>query len=389
MMNPDISLQIIQNKVILLISPQSWGSLYISKNHYALELAKNNIVYFLCPQTQSLDSSYEVHLKSSDESENLFIVYHKLFFPFQIKFHCRPIFKWLMRIHTGKILKKINREIDIVWSFDLGNYFPFSFFSKVPLKIFHPVDEPLNEDARASALDSDVIFSVTHEILAKYKEYHVPKHFINHGLSSSFLNIDHSVSSKDSKEPIRVGISGNLRRNDIDREVLLKIFKKHPEIIFDCWGEYQSSKKINSKIDHETEIFIDHLKSIKNVRLHGILNPDELARAYINIDAFLICYDVKRDQSKGTNYHKVMEFISTGKVIISNNITTYNKLPNLVQMVASRESNQLLPDLFSQVINNLKHHNAAHFQNERIEFSRNHIYSNQLLLIDQKLKTII
>ena len=83
-MNPDLALQILKKKVILLISPQPWGSLYISKNHYALELSKNNIVFFLCPQSQALHSNYKIQIKPSGESDNLYIVYHKLFFPFQI-----------------------------------------------------------------------------------------------------------------------------------------------------------------------------------------------------------------------------------------------------------------------------------------------------------------
>ena len=71
-----------------------------------------------------------------------------------------------------------------------------------------------------------------------------------------------------------------------------------------------------------------------------MMNPEELAVAYQNADAFLICYDVIKDQSKGTNYHKVLEFISTGKVVISNNITTYYNNPHFVQMVKESDNNK-------------------------------------------------
>lgn len=38
------------NKTILIISPEPWGKMMISKHHYALELAKlGNEVYFLNP----------------------------------------------------------------------------------------------------------------------------------------------------------------------------------------------------------------------------------------------------------------------------------------------------------------------------------------------------
>jgi hypothetical protein len=68
------------------------------------------------------------------------------------------------------------------------------------------------------------------------------------------------------------------------------------------------------------------------------------------MDAFLICYDIEKDQSGGTNYHKIMEYMCTGKVIIGNNITTYKNKPELVQMVNERDNNRELPALFDHVI---------------------------------------
>ena len=54
-----------------------------------------------------------------------------------------------------------------------------------------------------------------------------------------------------------------------------------------------------------------------------MVSPENLAKDIQQVDAFLICCDVDKDQSKGTNYHKILEFISTGKIIISNNFNVY------------------------------------------------------------------
>ena len=182
----------------------------------------------------------------------------------------------LMSIQTRRILKKINRKIDIVWSFDLGNYFPFSFFSKLPIKIFHPVDEPSNNEAIVSAENADVIFSVTNEILEKYKRFNVPKHFVNHGVSESFLNLA-PLLAKSKRDKIHVGISGNLRRRDIDREITLTILKQQPNIFFDCWGEYQTHSNATDNENIEADDFIGALLALPNVKLHGMMNPEELA----------------------------------------------------------------------------------------------------------------
>jgi hypothetical protein len=96
------------------------------------------------------------------------------------------------------------------------------------------------------------------------------------------------------------------------------------------------------------------------------------------MDAFLICYDILKDQCHGTNYHKVMEYLSTGKVIVSNNITTYSTLPNLIEMTASRTQNNDLPTLFKQVVSNLQHYNQPNFIKLRQEFALSNLYSNKI-----------
>ena len=386
-MKHNSDLTILKNKVILLISPQPWGSLFISKNHYAIELAKSNIVYYLCPQPIIKTSSKKVDVKSLDGIENLYVVEHQLFFPFQLKFHFSKLFHFLMFIQTKRILKKINRKIDIVWSFDLGNYFPFAFFSKLPLKIFHPVDEPLNKEAISSAKGADVIFSVTKEILSKYEMYNLPSYFINHGVEASFIKSSNFFNQQD-KLQLRVGFSGNLRRKDIDREILLNIINNNPTVQFDCWGDFENRNNLSDIENKSTDDFIEKLSSKKNIHLHGLLNPSQLAEAYQQVDAFLICYDVIKDQSKGTNYHKILEFVSTGKIIISNNVTTYQNFPALVQMVDERTNNQKLPILFKQVINNLNHYNSIEFQQKRISFATENTYENQINRIDNHLMTL-
>ena len=176
----------LKDKTILLISPQSWGDMYLSKHHYAIELARyGNQVYFLNPPNKNLDQS--ITITPSNYQPDLYIIDHKLNFPYDIKFHAIQLFHWFIQSHIKKILKAVSKPIDIVWSFDLGNIYPFKFFPKTAYKIFHPVDEPNNKAAIASALGSDILFSVTIEILNKFPFDNANKFFINHGISKDFL----------------------------------------------------------------------------------------------------------------------------------------------------------------------------------------------------------
>lgn len=104
------------------------------------------------------------------------------------------------------------------------------------------------------------------------------------------------------------------------------------------------------------------------------------------MDLFLICYDVRKDQSRGTNYHKIMEYLSTGKVIVSNNVTTYAGLPELVQMVEDREHNRRLPALFHTVARGLTIANSPELQQKRRAFAEDNTYHKQLDRIERFLE---
>ena len=157
-------------------------------------------------------------------------------------------------------------------------------------------------------------------------------------------------------------------------------------MIFECWGAHQlTDANLSGSADEETDAFIAELLQTSNVLLHGAVTPAILAAEIQYMDAFLICYDVQKDQSKGTNYHKVMEFISTGKIVVANNITTYKNRPDLVQMVPEREHNKMLPGVFKEVINSLAHYNAETAQENRKKFARENTYNNQLMRIENFL----
>jgi hypothetical protein len=372
----------LKNKTILIISPQAWGHMYLSKHHYAITLAKlGNTVYFLNPpELENAKQAGEIEISTSYTHHNLFLINHRLRFPFLLKFHAISFFHWLMGFHIKRIMKKIGKPVDIIWSFDQQNLYPYKFFGNKPFKIFHPVDEPSNKQALKAAKGSQLILSVTSEILEKYKVFQQPGHLINHGVGDDFLSV---ARNNPDKKNIHVGLSGNLLREDIDRETLLKIIDQNPSVIFEYWGPYSLvNNNIGGSRTDATKTFISLLQQ-RGVIFHGPANPAQLARELQRMNAFLICYDVKKDQSRGTNYHKIMEYVSTGKVIISNNITAYLDKPALVQMIRSRDNNRALTHLFKNVIQNLDYHNSPALEKLRKEYANQNTYSKQISRIEK------
>jgi hypothetical protein len=368
------------NKVILILTPQAWGKMKLAKHHYAIELAKaGHEVYFLNPPDNhrwSLDRK-RIRIKPDEHQRGLFIIDQQLYFPYRIKFHARKIYNQLIKKQIRDILWAVHKPIDIIWSFDIGNLFPLSFFDNKIFKIFHPVDEPTDNNALIAASGANVLFSVTREIINKYKDFQIPAEFINHGLPDEFIGI--RLNQPPKGQPINVGLSGNFLRPDLDRKILLQIVRGNPECRFHLFGIYMAAdSNIGSSDDVETKAFIDRMQDFINVEFHGVLKTKDLAVALNRMDALLICYDMQLDQSKGTNYHKVMEYLSTGKVIISNNITTYQEYPDLIRMNESRENNQLLPALFRETVTNLYKWNSDLLMNQRKSFANKNTYRDQL-----------
>ena len=381
------------NKVILILTPQSWGKMLLAKHHYAIELAKRgNEVYFLNPPDNENWSwrgrKKRISIETLSNHSNLYIIHQQLFFPYRLKFHARALYNGLIKKQIRDILLTIPGKVDLVWSFDLGNLFPIEFFNKSTLKVFHPVDEPGDSNAILAAAGADILFSVTNEIIGKYKSFGIPAYFINHGLADEFTHSSNNRKIPDNQ--IHVGLSGNFQRPDLDRRILMQIILENPEVIFHFYGSYKNShSNIGASSDQETKTFIDYLLRSGNVEMHGVLNTADLAKALNQMDALLICYDLKRDQSKGTNYHKVMEYLSTGKVIISNNITTYHNYPELIRMTDSRQNNDALPALFKETLDNLQKWNEGYLANLRSSFARDNTYKKQLDRIEGHIFDLI
>lgn len=337
-----------------------------------------NTVYFMNGPRRSGNYKAGEIIVSPTEYDGLYLLEHKLFYPVVLKHYAKFLHYLLLKIHLGNVIDKIGK-VDIIWSFDVSNTLPLSLFKKKDaFKIFMPVDEPKMPQGAAGAKGADVVFSVTQEILDKYKEYNIPKMFVNHGVLDRFIaKEDVWVNSKE----LNVGLSGNFLRPDIDWSCLMKIVENHSNVLFNFFGAFDAvNSNLSNTISDELIVVKEKLKSKKNVIIHGVVPNIKLSDELNKMDAFLICYDVAKDQSGGTNYHKVLEYMATGRVIVSNNITTYAKTntPSLIEMPAEK-NNSRLPDLFRKVIENVEYYNSADMFARRKEYASQHTYHRNIL----------
>lgn len=355
--------------------------MFISKHHYAVELAKagNTVYYMEGPLWPQGNIGKTVVKLEPTEFDNLHVIRHWLPYPAFIKHKFEWLHLLLIKKHIDKVLKHIGRKVDVVWSFDISNTLPLSAFPADMVKIFMPVDEPKKRNYIEGAKTAQAIFSVTQEILDMYKPSGVPEKFLNHGVADAF--IVQEISDK-VNTPVNVGLSGNFLRPDLDWDTILAVISNHPDVVFNFYGTTSTDGANLTAVKHlNLDPALEQLKIMPNVQLHGLVNKERLTIELKRMDAFFICYDIDKDASSGTNYHKVLEYLATGKVIVSNNITTYANTPELLSMPQERNNGKLVA-LFGDVIKNLDKYNSYERQKARIDFAKHHTYTSNIKKIE-------
>jgi hypothetical protein len=375
-----------KNKTILIISPNEWGNLYISKHHYAIELSKKgNSVFFLNPPNHNLKTKIEI---IQTEYPNIKVVNYKTFFPYKIRFHLRFLYDFLMNIQIKRILKKINSKIDIVWCFDFNLFSDLKVFN-ADFKIYHPVDPVIYKHQILPAKTADILISVSEKILLNFKNIKTKSIFINHGIEENFKIIAENnlkIQYKNNSNKIKTGYFGNLTRPVINEKITRQIITENQNIDFYFWGPYNSEN--NNLGGSEREIpFIEFLKIQKNVFLQGIKSKTDLVKEIENIDVFMLIYNEDKATSDRSNSHKLIEYLSTGKVTVANQFETYIPYKDYIVMPENDDDNEI-PGLFKKVISNLDFYNSPELQRKRIEYALENTYEKQIDRIEKILTEI-
>jgi hypothetical protein len=333
---------------VLLISPQHWGTMRVTKHHYANELAKlGHEVFFLEPTQASWKWNQTSFVITPSDAEGVKLVKQQINVPYNLKFHIKGLYDWFIKRHIKKLEKQLG-PFDLVWTFDLNNAMPLNNFSKTARKIFFAADWPLNSDALKAAEGANLLVSVAQEILDQYSNKH-KKLLVSHGVAHCFLEAGRLPFIKND-DKFRIGMSGNFLRKDIDRPVLIDVLVSLPNILFECYGAFEpESCNLGGAYDFETISFIKTLRSLPNVALHGMVSPEKLAIELRRMDAFLICYDVAKDQSKGTNYHKIAEYLVYGRPIVSNFVSAYDFEMSGVVMAVDNDKSRHFKELISNL----------------------------------------
>lgn len=359
--------------------------MHVSKHHYAVELAQQgNTVFFLNPP--NISKGVQVRIVEHEDIPHLFIVDYNLFFPSILRFHARKLYDFLLTFCIKKILKTIALPIDILWCFEPNLFSNFKHF-KAQFTIYHLVDL-VHSHQIAVAQTADLVLCVAQQYLDAFVHTGKPTLLVNHGLSAVFAelaqkNIPQIDTFQDTKR-LKIGFIGNFASGALCFELFEKLVRRYANIDFYFWGSYEvkDNNLGGSENNQALTDIVNFLKTAPNAYLKGITATNDLAAAMQTIDAFILPYLYASRDYQPTNSHKILEYLSTGKTIVSTFIDRYKDEKDLLLMTTQNATEDDFMLLFDQMLQDINIHNAPEAQQKRINFALENTYLKQIEKIE-------
>lgn len=358
-------------KLIVIFSPQDWGHIQISKHHYALELAKDNTVLFITAPEKNLGLAYNF---INVAGTSIQLLRYEIPIPYLLKFKWPYLYKQASERRLKNLLSETFQDIELCIDFGCYNFLGNLNFVKAKNKIFFPVDD--HQNLKICLRGADKFYTVSTNVFEKFKAKGYSGIFVNHGLGASFAarairNLEMANKHTNAQKKIRIAYSGNLFIPFLDIPVISKVIRENPEVEFHFFGssEYNSANCLHVQ-------WFDFLQNSQNLKLRGFLNNDDLAEELNEMDGCILCYRPDYVNYHGENSHKVLEYLSTGKVLVSTYLSLYAESDLLI--MSPKDRNDLFPDLFKTVINNLDRCNSEEMREKRMKFALDNTYKKQI-----------
>jgi hypothetical protein len=365
------------SKNIVLISPEPWDGFKVSKHHYAEELGRigHRVLFVEPPNREGLKAALEVR---ETETPGVSVISYQTWFPYKLKFHARALFDLCMRRQAHFIREAIGMPIDVVWDMDITYNFVDLRVLGAGFNIFHPVD-PDDNIARFGNKGADLVLTVAQAIVDPLGAGLRNAYVVPHGLGRHYEVFGRSIIEfplpiASSLRP-RVAYVGNLDRDDIDWPIILEMASQRPDIEFWLIGPHHRAR-CNSAFAA--------IVGRENCRLPGLMNSKQILELAPTIDVWLACYDPGKSVRAGMNSHKVLEYLATGRSVLSNRFDAL-AWTDLVAMPESF-SNQILPQLLTEMLADREANNAPVRQRNRAIHALQFTYAAHLHKINNLIR---
>ena len=364
----------LKDKNILLISPENWGEVFVSKHHYATHLAKRrNKVFFLNPPS----NEYRI---DATKYPNVWSVQYKGFIK-GLRFFPSLFQQILVKKELEVLEEKCGVVFDILWSFDNSVFYSLKSLPSSILKISHIVD--LNQDfqTKKAAKSADFCFCTTESIYQRLKKYNSRTFKVNHGVLYN-ESLENTNTALPGKNKVKAAYVGNLSMHYLDWELLYEVSSHYTHVDFIFIGPEGKSNlsktggvnKWREKVKKQDNCFF-----LPPVRATDI--PVFLKAA----DLLLICYQEKYHREQA-NPHKMMEYLLSGKTVVCTYTAEYKDLSKR-GLISMCERNKSFKLVFEAILVGLADWNAVIKQKQRQEYALSHTYDMQIKRIESLINS--
>lgn len=353
-------------KRILLMSPEPWEGLHMSKHHLSQALAaKGNHVYFVDPPKPGTTGTSIVA-----KGDVKVIRYNH----WLRGINKMPVVvnRWYYRRLIDGWANLTGGPFDIIWNFDTSRMQAFP--SGTEYKLLHLADYDILYIGKGLIPSADIVFT-TCQVVADEVAPRTAARTVNvgHALDARWLEHMDGLAERPSRKPKRIVFMGQLAITYNDWEGFEEIASTHPNLLFDFIGPY--------KVDFPEPAF-HRLRALPNVHMPGLKSKDELVPIVRAADLLFFGFRSASRAKERANPHKVLEYLSTGNPIVGSWTMEYAERQHLLTMAPEGAS---LNRAFNQALANYDELDAPERRRERIAFAKERSMPALITRIEQEL----
>lgn len=345
---------------ILLISPEPWEGHFVSKHHYACELARRgHVVLFHGPP----DATGPLRLVPVTDGPGDLRVLHGPRVAPGLRFLPGPLRRWLEARWLGQVEALAGAPVNVVWNFENSRFFDMGFAGS-RLKIYQQVDLNQNFHPGLAAQSADITLALNAPIVNRLRSLGVdkPVHLVSHGLTVATAQ---PAPPDLPKDRIHAAYIGNLGIAYLDVDAFAHVVRAHgPRVVFHLFGRFTQATPLWQA-----------LAGLENVIWYGWQDPQVVYRHLAAMDIAMVIYRTQMDPEQISNSHKVLEYLHSGAVIASSFLSDYKDRPDLIEMAPLGGN---YPDLFASVVARLDSLNTLEQRHRRKAYALDHTYPRKL-----------
>lgn len=356
----------LRDKRIILFSPEPWVGLHMSKHHLSQALAKRgNTVVFVDPprpgnsgmRTEQVDGVTVVRYRHWLRGVNRLP---------------KAVNQWYYRRLIKRIAAHTGGSFDIIWCFDTSRmqWFP----EGVGYKLLHLADYDILYIGRGLIPTADIVLTtgqvVADEVAPRTKARTVN---IGHALDERWLKGGDELADRGSRAPQDVVFAGQLAIDYNDWEGFHRIAATHPDLRFTFIGPFDPVFP---------EPAFHALRALPNVKFTGLKTKDEMIPMVRAADILLFGFRSNIRAKERANPHKVLEYLSTGNVIVGSYTMEYVGREHLMCMAPEGGD---LNRTFDAALVEFATLNTSAERSQRIAFARERTMTRLIERIEREL----